>query len=70
MRVRVCSPARAIENQCFVILSGNVGNIPGVAAETTPNTEMVALADLRYANLHTARNFGTVQNFKDRRFNL
>lgn len=95
LRVRYCSHARAIENQCFVVLSGNVGNIPGVpnvdihygqsciltpcdfyfsrdgvAADTTPNTEMVAFADLRYANLNTARNSGTVQNLKDRRFDL
>lgn len=95
MRVRYCSHARAIENQCFVVLSGNVGNLPGVpnvdihygqsciltpcdhyfsrdgvAADTTPNTEMVAFADLRYANLNTARNSGTVQNLKDRRFDL
>lgn len=95
MRVRYCSHARAIENQCFVVLSGNVGNLPGVpnvdihygqsciltpcdfyftrdgiAAEATPNTEMVSIADLRYANLNTARNSGTVQNLKDRRFDL
>jgi len=31
MRVRYCAQARAIENQCFVVLSGNVGNLPGVA---------------------------------------
>ena len=30
MRVRYCSQARAIENQCYVIMSGNVGNLPGV----------------------------------------
>ncbi len=30
MRVRYCSQARAIENQCFVVLAGNVGNLPGV----------------------------------------
>ncbi len=30
MRVRYCSQARAIENQCYVVLSGNVGNLPGV----------------------------------------
>ena len=30
MRVRYCSQARAIENQCFVVLSGNVGNLPKV----------------------------------------
>jgi len=31
MRVRYCCAARAIENQCFVVLSGNVGNLPNVA---------------------------------------
>lgn len=31
MRVRYCSQARAIENQCFVVMSGNVGNLPNVA---------------------------------------
>lgn len=30
MRVRYCSQARAIENQCYVVMSGNVGNLPGV----------------------------------------
>ncbi|KUO55077.1 MAG: carbon-nitrogen hydrolase [Sphingomonadales bacterium BRH_c3] len=31
MRVRYCAAARAVENQCFVVLSGNVGNLPNVA---------------------------------------
>ena len=30
MRVRYCSQARAIENQCYVVMAGNVGNLPGV----------------------------------------
>ncbi len=30
LRVRYCSQARAIENQCYVAMSGNVGNLPGV----------------------------------------
>ncbi|MGD9543023.1 MAG: GNAT family N-acetyltransferase [Methylocystis sp.] len=30
LRVRYCAQARAIENQCYVIMSGNVGNLPGV----------------------------------------
>jgi predicted amidohydrolase/ribosomal protein S18 acetylase RimI-like enzyme len=29
-RVRYCCQARAVENQCYVALSGNVGNLPGV----------------------------------------
>jgi predicted amidohydrolase/ribosomal protein S18 acetylase RimI-like enzyme len=95
MRVRYCSQARAIENQCYVVMSGNVGNLPGVenmdiqyaqsciltpcdfpfsrdgvAADTTPNAETVAFADLRLDTLVTARNSGTVKNLKDRRFDL
>lgn len=31
MRVRYCAQARAIENQCFTVMSGNVGNLPNVA---------------------------------------
>ena len=30
MRVRYCAAARAIENQCYVVMSGNVGNLPNV----------------------------------------
>jgi predicted amidohydrolase/GNAT superfamily N-acetyltransferase len=95
MRVRYCAQARAVENQCFVAMAGNVGNLPnvdnmdiqyaqsciltpcdfpfardGVAADTTPNVEMVAFADLRLEDLNVARRSGTVQNLKDRRFDL
>ncbi|MBS1780273.1 MAG: bifunctional GNAT family N-acetyltransferase/carbon-nitrogen hydrolase family protein [Bacteroidetes bacterium] len=31
MRVRCCSQARAIENECFVAITGSVGNLPKVA---------------------------------------
>ena len=30
MRVRYCSAARAVENQCYVAMAGNVGNLPNV----------------------------------------
>ena len=95
LRVRYCAQARAVENQCYVVMSGNVGNLPavrnmdiqyaqsciltpcdfpfardGIAADTTPNVEMVAFADLRPDALAMARNAGTVQNLKDRRFDL
>ncbi|MFP4397786.1 MAG: carbon-nitrogen hydrolase family protein, partial [Desulfonatronovibrio sp.] len=30
LRVRVCAQARAIENECYVVISGSVGNIPKV----------------------------------------
>lgn len=95
LRVRYCCQARAVENQCYVVMSGNVGNLPGVAnmdiqyaqsciltpcdfpfardgiaADTTPNVETVAFADLRLDALRTARRSGTVQNLKDRRHDL
>jgi predicted amidohydrolase/GNAT superfamily N-acetyltransferase len=95
LRVRYCCQARAVENQFYVVMSGNVGNLPGVtnmdiqyaqsciltpcdfpfardgvAADTTPNVEMVAFADLRPETLQMARNSGTVQNLRDRRHDL
>ncbi len=94
-RVRYCSHARAVENQCYVALAGNVGNLPGVenldiqyaqsciltpcdfpfardgiAADTTANAEMVALADLDMELLIEARNSGTVRQLHDRRFDI
>jgi predicted amidohydrolase len=84
-----------VENQCYVVTSGVVGNLPnvenmdvhyaesailtpsdfpfardGVAADTAPNTETIAIADLSLDALLTARQSGAVQNLKDRRFDL
>ncbi|MEL6977673.1 MAG: carbon-nitrogen hydrolase family protein [Pseudomonadota bacterium] len=95
LRVRYCCQARAIENQCYVVTAGNVGNLPhvvnmdlqyaqsaiftpcdypfardGVAAETSENVEMVAVADLNLATLGWARRQGSVRNLADRRFDL
>lgn len=95
LRVRYSCQARAVENQFYVVMSGNVGNLPnvanmdiqyaqsciltpcdfgfardGIAADTDPNVETVAFADLRPEALLTARNSGTVQNLKDRRHDL
>lgn len=95
LRVRYCAHARAVENQIYVVTSGNTGNLPrvhnmdihyaqsaiitpcdfpfgrdGVAADTTPNVEMIAFADIDLAALVTARAHGTVQNLKDRRHDL
>ncbi|MDH5181074.1 MAG: bifunctional GNAT family N-acetyltransferase/carbon-nitrogen hydrolase family protein [Gammaproteobacteria bacterium] len=95
LRVRYCCQARAVENQLYVVMSGNVGNLPnvsnmdiqyaqsciltpcdfpfardGIAADTTPNVETVAIADLRPDTLTTARNSGTVKNLRDRRHDL
>lgn len=95
MRVRHCAQARAVENQCYGVMAGNCGNLPGVAnmdiqyaqsciltpcdfpfpvdgvaADTTPNAEMVAFADVNLPSLRLVRNNGVVQNLKDRRHGL
>lgn len=95
LRVRYSSQARAVENQCYVVMAGNVGNLPrvhnmdiqyaqsciltpcdfffardGIAADTTPNVETVAIADLRIDALYQARNYGSVRNRTDRRHEL
>jgi predicted amidohydrolase len=95
LRVRYCCQARAVENQIYVAMAGNVGNLPnvhnmdiqyaqsciltpcdfpfardGIAADTTPNVETVAFADLRLESLRMARHSGTVQNLKGRRHDL
>lgn len=95
LRVRYCCQARAIENQLYVVMSGNVGNLPrvenmdiqyaqsailtpcdfpfardGIAAEATENVETVTIADLDLTDLSWARSQGTVQNLRDRRFDL
>lgn len=94
-RVKFCCQARAIENQIYVAMAGNVGNLPrvknldiqyaqsciltpcdfpfaldGIAADTSPNVEMVAIADLRIDTLLEARENGAVKNLKDRRHDL
>lgn len=95
LRVRYSAHARAVENQVYVAIAGNVGNLPrfhnmdihyaqsaiitpcdfpfardGVAADTTPNVEQLAFADLDLDALYQARQAGTVQNWKDRRHDL
>jgi predicted amidohydrolase len=95
LRVRYCSHARAVENQCYVVLSGNVGNLPqvknmdiqygqsailtpcdfvfsrdGIAADSTPNTEMIIFADLHLESLYSSRSSGSVLNLTDRRHDL
>jgi hypothetical protein len=42
----------------------------GIAADTTPNVEMVAFADLSLNALRESRQTGTVRNLMDRRHDL
>lgn len=94
-RVRHCAQARAIENECYVAMTGSVGNLPkvhnmdiqfahsgvftpcdfafptnGVKAETTPNTEMILIADVNLDSLKELNKFGSVRNLRDRRKDL
>ncbi|PHO12103.1 carbon-nitrogen hydrolase [Malaciobacter marinus] len=94
-RVRLCSQARAIENECYVAIAGCVGNLPkvhnmdiqyaqsavftpcdfafsinGVKAESTPNTEMILVADVDLDLLKELHSFGSVNNLKDRRLDI
>ena len=95
LRVRRCAQARAIENECYVVISGSVGNLPrvenmdmqysqaavftpsdfafphdAIAAEATPNTETMLIADLDLDNLREIRSHGSVRNLADRRLDL
>ncbi len=94
-RVRFCAHARAVENECYVALTGCVGNLPridnmdiqysqsavlspsdfafpstGIMAESTPNTEMVLIADVDLDLLKHLADEGTVNNWRDRRTDL
>jgi predicted amidohydrolase len=94
-RIRICSQARAVENECYVAIAGCVGNLPkvsnmdiqyaqsavftpcdfafpsnGVKAESTPNTEMILVADVDLDLLKELHTFGSVNNLKDRREDL
>ncbi len=94
-RVRFCAHARAIENECYVAITGSVGNLPrvdnmdiqysksaifspsdfafpstGIMAETTPNTEMVLIADVDLDLLKHLADKGSVNNRRDRRQDL
>jgi len=42
----------------------------GIAADTTPNVEMIAIADLSLGALRDSRQNGTVRNLRDRRHDL
>ncbi|MGE4296311.1 MAG: GNAT family N-acetyltransferase [Campylobacterales bacterium] len=95
LRVRLCAQARAIENECYVAISGSMGNLPNVenmdiqyaqsavftpsdfafphdaiAAEATPNTEMLLVADLDMTLLKEIRAKGSVRNLASRRRDL
>ncbi|WP_163708765.1 carbon-nitrogen hydrolase family protein [Mangrovibacterium lignilyticum] len=94
-RVRFCAQARAIENECYVAITGSVGNLPkvhnmdiqygqsmvftpcdfsfpanGIKAESTPNTEMILIADVDIDMLRELNQLGAVRNLRDRRTDI
>lgn len=95
LRVRSCAQARSIENECYTVITGSVGNLPSVenmdiqysqsaiftpadfafphdaiAAQATPNTEMLLMADLDLSLLRDLHEKGSVRNLKDRRTDI
>lgn len=94
-RVKICAQARAVENECYVAITGCVGNLPkvanmdiqyaqsavftpcdfafppnGIKAESTPNTEMILVADVDVELLKELHSLGSVTNLKDRRTDI
>ncbi|MCG2616390.1 bifunctional GNAT family N-acetyltransferase/carbon-nitrogen hydrolase family protein [Terrimonas sp. NA20] len=49
MRVRCCAQARAIENECFVAISGSVGNLPNVENMDIQYSQSVVFTPCDYA---------------------
>lgn len=52
MRVRCCAQARAIENECFVAISGSVGNLPKVENMDIQYSQSVVFTPCDYAFPH------------------
>ncbi|MEO7982457.1 MAG: nitrilase-related carbon-nitrogen hydrolase, partial [Bacteroidota bacterium] len=49
MRVRCCAQARAIENECYVAISGSVGNLPNVQNMDIQYSQSVVFTPCDYA---------------------
>jgi predicted amidohydrolase/GNAT superfamily N-acetyltransferase len=49
MRVRCCAQARAIENECYVAISGSVGNLPKVANMDIQYSQAMVFTPCDYA---------------------
>ncbi|UCG97669.1 MAG: bifunctional GNAT family N-acetyltransferase/carbon-nitrogen hydrolase family protein [Burkholderiales bacterium] len=53
-RVRHCAQARAIENECYVVLSGSVGNLPRVDNVNVHYSQIAILSPADFAFPHDA----------------
>lgn len=54
LRVRHCAQARAIENECYVVLAGSVGNLPKVEALDVQYGQSAVLSPSDFAFPHDA----------------
>ncbi|MGE0491500.1 MAG: GNAT family N-acetyltransferase [Vulcanimicrobiota bacterium] len=85
LRIRYSGQARAVENEVYTVLAGNVGNYAeamvctpcdfafpkdGVAAAAEFDSETVVISDLDLEALTQAREMGSVRHLRDRRTDL
>jgi predicted amidohydrolase/GNAT superfamily N-acetyltransferase len=54
LRVRRCAQARAIENECYVVISGSVGNLPRVANADIQYAQSAVFSPSDFAFPHDA----------------
>lgn len=54
LRVRCCAQARAIENECYVAIAGNVGNLPKVDGADIQYAQSVVFSPSDFAFPHDA----------------
>lgn len=54
LRVRRCAQARAIENECYVVITGSVGNLPNVENMDIQYSQAAILTPSDYAFPHDA----------------
>lgn len=54
LRVRLCAQARAIENECYVVIAGSVGNLPKVDSLDVQYSQSAVLTPSDYPFSHDA----------------
>ena len=62
MRVRTCAQARAIENECFVAITGSVGNLPKVANMDIHYSQSIVFTPCDFAFPHNGIKSEATQN--------
>ena len=54
LRVRHCAQARAIENECYVVIAGSVGNLPEVESLDVQYSQSAVLTPSDFSFPHDA----------------